>query len=203
MQGDSQSSLSTLLLLTLSAHARPVAGVEGGRTLSVGGKTLKLSGAGIRKKVFIKVYVGALYLGKRDRSQRHPQGRQRPRRAYGLPAQRRQSQDSRRLQRGFENNSGDKMAALQARLGKVGFRDQRRQRGHRDHDQLRPWQGHHRRRPGRRLGHRRGQRLRRCHVPDLARPEASRRRPKERPARRQVASLTPCPSASGRAARHA
>ncbi len=55
-------ALSALLLMTDAALARPVAGVEVPETLSVGGKTLKINGAGIRKKFVIKVYVGALYL---------------------------------------------------------------------------------------------------------------------------------------------
>jgi hypothetical protein len=44
------------------AAARELAGVNMPETLSVGDKTLKLNGLGLRKKVMFKVYVGGLYL---------------------------------------------------------------------------------------------------------------------------------------------
>jgi hypothetical protein len=55
-------ALATLLFLAAPAFARSVADVDVPETLSVEGKSLKLNGAGIRKKFIIKVYVGALYL---------------------------------------------------------------------------------------------------------------------------------------------
>lgn len=54
--------LATLLLLAAPAFARTIADVEVPETLSIEGKSLKLNGAGIRKKFIVKVYVGALYL---------------------------------------------------------------------------------------------------------------------------------------------
>jgi hypothetical protein len=44
------------------AFARELAGVNMPETLSVGDKTLKLNGLGLRKKAIFKVYVGGLYL---------------------------------------------------------------------------------------------------------------------------------------------
>jgi hypothetical protein len=44
------------------AAARELAGVTMPETLSVGDKTIKLNGLGLRKKVMFKVYVGGLYL---------------------------------------------------------------------------------------------------------------------------------------------
>ena len=44
------------------ARAREVAGVELPEQVTVGEKTLALNGAGVRVKVIVKVYVGALYL---------------------------------------------------------------------------------------------------------------------------------------------
>jgi hypothetical protein len=44
------------------AAAKELAGVNMPDTLSVGDKTLKLNGLGLRKKVMFKVYVGGLYL---------------------------------------------------------------------------------------------------------------------------------------------
>lgn len=52
----------TLTLAAAVAEAKNVAGVNLPDTVSVSGQTLVLNGAGIRKKLFIKVYVGALYL---------------------------------------------------------------------------------------------------------------------------------------------
>ena len=52
-----------LSLLLLSSHtwALDVAGVNVAPTVSARQKTLTLNGAGIRKKLFFKVYVGSLY----------------------------------------------------------------------------------------------------------------------------------------------
>lgn len=44
-----------------SAHATKVAGVTLDDTIMVGEQSLALNGAGIRKKLFIKLYVGSLY----------------------------------------------------------------------------------------------------------------------------------------------
>ncbi len=52
-----------LLLISSPAHARKVAGVELENKLAVGGEELVLNGAGLRKRLFIKLYVGSLYLG--------------------------------------------------------------------------------------------------------------------------------------------
>jgi hypothetical protein len=54
------------LALALPASAREVAGVQVPDSVTVGGKTLALNGAGIRSKFFVKVYVGALYLEQRS-----------------------------------------------------------------------------------------------------------------------------------------
>jgi hypothetical protein len=51
------------LALAAPALAREVAGVQFPDTVSVAGQELKLNGAGIRTKLFVKVYAGALYLG--------------------------------------------------------------------------------------------------------------------------------------------
>jgi hypothetical protein len=50
------------LLLAPAAQAGELAGVKLPDTMSVGGKTLKINGLGLRKKAVFKVYVGALYL---------------------------------------------------------------------------------------------------------------------------------------------
>lgn len=58
-------ALSAAFALAFSAApaaAKELAGVAMPDTLSVAGKTLKLNGAGLRKKAIFKVYVGGLYL---------------------------------------------------------------------------------------------------------------------------------------------
>jgi len=52
----------SLTLAAVAAEARTVAGVNLPDSVSVNNQNLVLNGAGIRKKLFIKVYVGALYL---------------------------------------------------------------------------------------------------------------------------------------------
>lgn len=61
------SLLVLLPLLSLPAHALDVGGVQIAPTakLDSDGPTLVLNGAGVRKKLFISVYVGALYLPKK------------------------------------------------------------------------------------------------------------------------------------------
>lgn len=50
------------LCVATPALARKIAGVEFPDQVEVGGKTLQLNGAGLRKKFIIKVYAGGLYL---------------------------------------------------------------------------------------------------------------------------------------------
>jgi len=57
--------LCVFLVLMLAVHstaAREIAGVAVPESVTIKNKALVLNGAGIRKKLFIKVYVGALYL---------------------------------------------------------------------------------------------------------------------------------------------
>ena len=61
------SLLVLLPLLSLPVHALDVGGVQIAPTakLDNDGPALILNGAGVRKKLFISVYVGALYLPKK------------------------------------------------------------------------------------------------------------------------------------------
>jgi len=54
------------LLAAPGLHAAEVAGVKVDDSLRVGGSELLLNGAGLRSKLFIKVYVGALYVGQKS-----------------------------------------------------------------------------------------------------------------------------------------
>jgi hypothetical protein len=60
---------AAILALALAAPslARQVSGVEFADTVSVAGQDLRLNGAGIRKKLFVKVYAGGLYLAQPSR----------------------------------------------------------------------------------------------------------------------------------------
>lgn len=53
------------LLLAGTAPALEIAGVPIEQTVTVNNHQLKLNGSGIRKKLFIKVYIGSLYATKR------------------------------------------------------------------------------------------------------------------------------------------
>lgn len=54
--------LFAILLLAAASWAYEVEGINVPETVCIGGSTLRLNGAGLRKKLSIKVYVGALYL---------------------------------------------------------------------------------------------------------------------------------------------
>jgi hypothetical protein len=59
--------MATVLTLVLASQsaAVEVAGVHLDQTVTVQGQLLKLNGYGIRKKFFVKVYIGSLYSAKR------------------------------------------------------------------------------------------------------------------------------------------
>jgi len=50
------------LLSAVPALARDVAGLDVPEATTCAGRTLRLNGAGVRRKLFVRVYVGALYL---------------------------------------------------------------------------------------------------------------------------------------------
>lgn len=54
-----------VLFLSFNAYALEVAGVPVEQTVVVNNQSLKLNGSGIRKKFFVKVYVGSLYAVRR------------------------------------------------------------------------------------------------------------------------------------------
>lgn len=56
------AALVAALLVAPGLHALEVAGVQVEEKAKVGSQDLVLNGAGIRSKVFIKVYIGALYV---------------------------------------------------------------------------------------------------------------------------------------------
>lgn len=52
------------LFLTTTAAAVEIAGVKLDPTVTVNGQSLQLNGSGLRKKFFVKVYIGSLYASK-------------------------------------------------------------------------------------------------------------------------------------------
>lgn len=57
--------MALALLAAFSVQAAEVAGVKLADQVQVEGKDLVLNGAGVRSKFFVKVYVGALYVGQK------------------------------------------------------------------------------------------------------------------------------------------
>jgi long-chain acyl-CoA synthetase len=60
-----QAALIAALVAVPGLHAAEVAGVRVDDAIKVGNSELVLNGAGLRSKLFIKVYVGALYVGQK------------------------------------------------------------------------------------------------------------------------------------------
>ena len=60
-----RAALVAALLAVPGLQAAEVAGIKVDDTVRVGGKELLLNGAGLRSKLFIKVYVGALYVNEK------------------------------------------------------------------------------------------------------------------------------------------
>jgi len=57
---------SVLLLMTSAVYAKEIGGITIPETLTAGSDTLLLNGAGFRSKLFVKAYVGGLYLKKKN-----------------------------------------------------------------------------------------------------------------------------------------
>ena len=112
---------ATLLILSASVvHAVEVAGVKVPDTVTVEGKTLKLNGAGLRKKMMFKVYVAALYLESpsKDAAAVVSSSEVKSMRLSILRSLK-GSQVSEAIAEGFERNSKDQLPKLQPRLDKL------------------------------------------------------------------------------------
>ncbi len=115
------AAAALVLLLASTALAREVAGVNVPETAALGDRTLQLNGAGLRSKFFVKVYVGALYLGQKAASADAILGADAPwlvtmtfKRGVGKG----QIMDA--FKEGFENNSRADLPAILPGLAKVG-----------------------------------------------------------------------------------
>jgi hypothetical protein len=108
------------LAAALPAAAKEVAGVTLPDTISVEGKTLKLNGAGLRKKAIFKVYVGGLYLENPSKDAAAVVSTDQVKRMQlsvlrGLST----AQVTDAIAEGFEKNSKALMGALKARLDRL------------------------------------------------------------------------------------
>jgi len=116
-------SMATVFCFAVAALvvAGEVAGVRMADTVSVEGKTLKLNGMGLRKKVVFKVYVAGLYLETPS-----PAGEaviasdQIKRMQLSVLRSLKSKQVTEAIEEGFEKNSRAQMGALKERLGKFG-----------------------------------------------------------------------------------
>lgn len=100
--------------------AATVAGVTMPPTVSAGGKTLRLNGAGLRKKVVFKVYVAGLYLETPSRDPAAIVAADEVRQMrLSLLRNLKGKQVTEAISEGFERNSKSSLAALQPRLASL------------------------------------------------------------------------------------
>ena len=116
-------TFACVLLALGIASASPaieVAGVAVPETVTVDGKTLKLNGAGLRKKVMFKVYVASLYLEtpSKDAAAVISSSETKSMRLSILRSLK-GSQVTEAIAEGFERNSKDQLPKLKARLDKL------------------------------------------------------------------------------------
>jgi hypothetical protein len=106
--------------LATVASAREVAGVTLPDTTTVDGKTLKLNGMGLRKKVVFKVYVAGLYL---EAPSKDPaaviSSDQIKRMQLSVLRSLSTAQIAEAISEGFEKNSKASLGALKTRLDKL------------------------------------------------------------------------------------
>ena len=108
-----------VLCLAVPLFAAEVAGVKMPDTVTAEGKTLKLNGAGLRKKVVFKVYVAGLYLEtpSKDAAAIVSSDQIKSMRLSILRSLK-GKQITEAIEEGFEKNSKAQLGALRARLDK-------------------------------------------------------------------------------------
>jgi hypothetical protein len=118
------------LAVAAPAQARKVAGIDFPDTIDVGGQTLHLNGAGVRKKFVFQVYAGGLYLAERSSDPEAILAADAPKRVrmvFLRDVSKSQIRDAYRD--GFRDNSaGPKRDALVAKLAQIepALRDMRK-----------------------------------------------------------------------------
>ncbi|HEY4230564.1 MAG TPA: chalcone isomerase family protein [Thermoanaerobaculia bacterium] len=122
-----RSLRTALVLLLLGVATTPVAlaavevaGVQVPETVTAEGKTLKLNGAGLRKKLLFKVYVAALYVETPSKDGAAVVASSEVKRMrLSILRSLKGSQVSEAISEGFERNSKDQMPRLRDRLKKL------------------------------------------------------------------------------------
>lgn len=107
------------LVLFAPAFAAELAGVKMADTLTVGDKTLKLNGVGLRKKAFFKVYVAGLYVETTSKDANAILAADAPK-AVHMHFLRSIGKDTLvgAFKEGFEGNAASKMAAQKVNIDK-------------------------------------------------------------------------------------
>ncbi len=104
------------------AYSRVVKGVEIPETVQVAGKTLKLVGAGVRTKTFlrIKVYIGALYMENPTKNREEIISSDQPKRMVMHFLYKKVGKEKiiEGWNEGFENNAADRLSSLKDRIEK-------------------------------------------------------------------------------------
>jgi len=118
MQNVRTIALTAALLAAWPAPAKEVGGVQVAETAQVEGKELKLNGAGVRTvAIFIKVYVGALYVEETSKDPAAILARDGVRRVEMTMLRDLEGKTIvEAIRNGFEKNSKDKMPALKERM---------------------------------------------------------------------------------------
>jgi Chalcone isomerase-like len=107
------------VVLALPAAAKEVSGVQFPDTVTAEGKTLKLNGAGLRKKLVFHVYAAGLYLEKTSQDAGQViQSDQVKRVRMSMLRDLEKGKIVEAIEEGFKKNAGDKLPALQPRLEK-------------------------------------------------------------------------------------
>ncbi len=121
MKKGSSAAAAAFLALAPLVVASEVAGVRLPDTVTVEGKTLKLNGAGVRKKLLFKVYVAGLYLESpsKDAAAVLSANEIKSMRLHILRSLK-GSQVTEAISEGFERNSKEQMPKLKGRLEKLG-----------------------------------------------------------------------------------
>lgn len=119
MKSRTALAVAFLTALSIPLVAGEVAGVKMPDTVTVEGKTLKLNGMGLRKKLMFKVYVAGLYVETPTRAPEAIVSSDQIRRMdLHVLRNLKASQVTEAIEEGFEKNSKPQMAALSDRLKK-------------------------------------------------------------------------------------
>jgi len=105
------------LLVALPALAKEREGVTAPPTIQVEGKTLNLMGMGLRKKLWLKIYLASLYLESPTAdAQQAIASEQTKRVQMNMLRDLERGKIVEAVQQGFERNAGEQMPRLQERL---------------------------------------------------------------------------------------